>query len=87
MSRSNPPGPHARPSASFWKSRAGIALIAFLVAAGLLMVYEHRVHIFTGNGILVVLLAFCVAMHLFMHGGHGSRGGKGDQGSDRRGEP
>ena len=37
-----------------------MVLITFLVVAGLLLAYEHRVHIFTGNGILIVLLALCV---------------------------
>lgn len=73
-------------SGSFWKSRTGIVLIVFLGVAGLLLAYEHRVHLFTGNGILVALLALCVGMHLFMHGGHGGHGG-GDESSDRRGRP
>lgn len=60
---------------SFWSSRAGVVLIAFLAVAGLLLVYEHRMHIFTGDWLLVVLLAFCIGMHLFMHGGHGGHGG------------
>jgi hypothetical protein len=29
----------------------------------------------------VVLLALCIGMHFFMHGGHGGNGG-GDRGSD-----
>jgi hypothetical protein len=48
------------PPQNFWKSRSGMVLITFLVVAGLLLAYEHRVHIFTGNGILIVLLALCV---------------------------
>lgn len=56
------------------KSRAGVALLAFLAAGGFLLAYEHRVHLFTGNGILFGLLAACIGMHLFMHGGHGSHG-------------
>tara|TARA_R110002072_G_scaffold1084_5_gene8952 strand:+ start:4134 stop:4382 length:249 start_codon:yes stop_codon:yes gene_type:complete len=57
------------------KSRAGLVLLMFLAASGFLLAYEHRVHIFTGNGILIGLLAVCVGMHLFMHGGHGGHGG------------
>ena len=30
---------------------------------------------FTGSGILIGLLVFCIGMHLFMHGGHGGHGG------------
>ncbi|MEQ8356307.1 MAG: DUF2933 domain-containing protein [Kiloniellaceae bacterium] len=64
---------------SFWKSRSGMVLIAFLAVAGLLLVYEHRVHVFTGNGILIALLVLCVGMHFFMHGGHGGHGGGGNR--------
>ena len=59
----------------FLKSRAGVVLIAFLAVAGFLLAYEHRAHIFTSNGIIIGLLALCVVMHLFMHGGHGGHGG------------
>ena len=61
----------------FLKSRTGIVLIAFLAIAGFLLAFEHRAHIFTGNGFLVVLLAGCIVMHLFMHAGHGGHGGHG----------
>jgi len=61
--------PHSQPP-SFWKSKAGITLLVFLGVAGLLLAYEHRVHILTGNAFLVLLLLACVGMHLFMHGGH-----------------
>jgi hypothetical protein len=70
------------PSGSFWRSRAGIVLIAFLAVSGLLLTYEHRAHVFTGNGILIVLLLVCVGMHLFMHGGHGG-GGRDSNGGGR----
>jgi peptidoglycan/LPS O-acetylase OafA/YrhL len=59
----------------FWTSRAGLTLVAFLAVAGLLLAYEHRVHLFTGSWALIVLLGLCVIMHAFMHGGHGSHGG------------
>lgn len=60
---------------SFWSSRTGIVLITFLAVAGLLLVYEHRMHIFMGNWFLVALLFLCVGVHFFMHGGHGGHGG------------
>jgi len=63
-----------RPSGGFWRSRTGIALIVFAAIAALLLGYEHRVHLLAGNGLLVALLAICIGMHFFMHGGHG--GGK-----------
>tara|TARA_R110000868_G_scaffold107438_1_gene293983 strand:- start:7225 stop:7470 length:246 start_codon:yes stop_codon:yes gene_type:complete len=66
------------------KSRAGLVLIVFLAAGGFLLAYEHRAHIFTGNGILIGLLAVCIGMHLFMHGGHGGHGGGGHNEHDRK---
>lgn len=72
------------PRQSFWKSRAGVAMMIFLAVAGLLLAYEHRVHIFTGNGVLIALLVLCVGMHLFMHGGHGGHG-HGNSSKDEEG--
>ena len=69
--RETPPGNSGK---SFWKSRAGTVFIIFLAVAGFLLAYEHRAHIFTGNGFLIVLLLLCPAMHLFMHHGHGGHG-------------
>ena len=63
------------PQQPFWKSRFGISLIISLAIAALLLGFEHRVHIFAGNGFLVLLLLGCGVMHLFMHGGHGGHGG------------
>lgn len=59
---------------SFWRSRAGMVLIGFAAIAGLLLAYEHRTHLLTGNGLLLVFLAVCIGMHFFMHGGHGGHG-------------
>jgi hypothetical protein len=81
MSEHNPSRHRSPLSGNFWTSRAGRVLIAFAAVAALLLVYEHRVHLFTGNGLLVVLLALCVGMHFFMHGGHGGHGG-GNRNSD-----
>lgn len=67
--------PNPPEQVGFWKTRAGIILLTFLVIGGLLLVYEHRIHVFGGNGLLIGLLAACIVMHVFMHGGHG--GGKG----------
>ncbi len=63
------------PQQSFWKSRVGVSLIVSLAIGALLLGFEHRVHIFAGNGFLVLLLLGCVVMHFFMHGGHGGHGG------------
>ncbi len=64
-----------KPAQSFWRSRIGISLIIALAIAAVLLGFEHRVHIFFGNGFLALLLLGCVVMHLFMHGGHGGHGG------------
>ncbi len=78
-SRNQPPS-----MGGFWRSRTGVVLIIFLAVVGLLLAYEHRVHIFTGNGVLIALLILCVGMHFFMHGGHGGHGGHGNSSSDQR---
>lgn len=64
-------------SGGFWKSRLGLALITFLAVGGLLLAFEHREHILTGDWSLALLLLVCGGMHLFMHGGHGGHGGGG----------
>ena len=75
---------HQPEPSGFWKSRTGFALVAFLSVVGLLLIYEHRAHLFTGNGVLIALLALCVGIHLFMHGGHGGHGGgRGSDGGAR----
>ena len=63
------------PAPSFWKSRVGATLIVFLAIAAVLLGFEHRLHIFTGNGLIVALLLGSIVMHFFMHGGHGGHGG------------
>lgn len=73
-----------RPETS-WVARTRVTLITFLIIAFILLVYEHRVHLFTDNTLLVVLLLLCVGVHFFMHGGHGS-GNNGRSSSDDKGE-
>lgn len=84
MNSSDPSQSHTHTSAGFWKSRAGVVLLVFLAIAGGLLAYEHRVHIFTGSGVLIALLALCVGMHLFMHGGHGGHGGHAGDADDEQ---
>ena len=69
------PSSQPEPHQPFWKSRFGVSLIIALAIAALLLGFEHRVHMFAGNGFLVLLLLGCGVMHLFMHGGHGGHGG------------
>ncbi|MFZ5790100.1 MAG: DUF2933 domain-containing protein [Pseudomonadota bacterium] len=61
-------GDEVRP---FWRSRGGIVLLVFLAIGAFLLLSEHRTHILTSNGFLLLLLIACVGMHFFMHGGHG----------------
>lgn len=74
-SQSYPPKPP-----SFWKSRAGIYLIVALALGGILLGYEHRVHILSSGLLFWLPLLLCVGMHFFMHGGHGGHGKGDDQG-------
>jgi hypothetical protein len=71
---------HSASSGSFWRSRAGTAFLVFLAIAALLLGYEHRAHLFVGNGLLVLLLLGFVGMHFFMHRGHGGSRNGGDDG-------
>ena len=66
----------------FLRSRAGLALIGFLIIGGALLFTEHRAHVL---GVLIWLpLLACPLIHLFMHGGHGGHGGHGSgSGSNR----
>lgn len=73
----NKPHENEPQSGGFWKSRTGITLLVFLGVAALMLGWEHRVHIFAGNALPVLLLVGCFVMHLFMHGGHGGHGGGG----------
>lgn len=70
----------AASSGSFWRSRGAVVLLVFLAVVGLLLGYEHRAHVFTQTGFLIGLLALCVGMHFFMHGGHGGDDGRGEKG-------
>ncbi len=56
-------------------SRTWTAFLVFTAVIGILLIYEHRVHVFTGNALLFGLLATCIGVHFFMHGGHGGHGG------------
>ena len=58
-----------------WRTRSGIVLCGFLLAAGFYLLTEHTAHVF---GVLPYLLILtCPLMHLFMHHGHGGQGGRG----------
>nr|WP_281378349.1 DUF2933 domain-containing protein [Yoonia ponticola] len=48
-----------------------------MAVGGLLLGYEHRVHILSSGLLIWLPLLLCVGMHFFMHGGHGGHGGHG----------
>lgn len=65
----------------FISSPAGIALCVFLAVAALLLLVEHRAHVFGAWPLLLVLL--CLGMHYFMHRGHGRDDSGGRSHDDR----
>lgn len=72
---------HTHEPTSFWKSRTGIALCAFLAIAAVLLILEHRAHAL--QWLPFALLLACPLLHLFHgHGGHG--GAKRDETTDRK---
>ena len=72
---------HSEPP-SFWRSPAGLTLLAAAAVGGFYLVTEHTAHLF---GVLPYLFILaCPLMHMFMHHGHG-HGGRGHQhGQPRR---
>lgn len=64
------------------RSPLGMAACVVLAGVGLALAFEHRVHLLASLPLLLPL-AICLAMHVFMHRGHGGHGG----GKGRRDEP
>ncbi len=62
---------------SFLGSRTGLVLIGFVIIAGALLFTEHRAHVL--GALIWILPLACIFMHMFMHGGHGRRGGHKEQ--------
>jgi peptidoglycan/LPS O-acetylase OafA/YrhL len=71
-----------RPERPFLRSALGVTLLGFLAVGALLLVVEHRSHIFVGDWFLWLLPLACVVMHAF-HGGHSGHGHR----HDRTGRP
>jgi Protein of unknown function (DUF2933) len=73
--------PDSRISSSFWTSKSGIALCAFLALAAVILIVEHGAHAL--QWLPLALLLACPLMHLFHghggHGGHGSTQSKNDK--------
>jgi fatty acid desaturase len=57
------------------RSPARVVVIVFIVAAGVLLILEHRAHVLGYWPLL--LLAACIGSHFFMHRGHDKGGGHG----------
>jgi hypothetical protein len=64
----------------WWHNRVNIAIMAFLAIGGYFLFTEHRAHVI--GALPWILVAACLVMHLFMHGGHGH----GDDSDDHTGE-
>ena len=61
------------------RSTAATLLLVLIAAIGSLLLYDHRTHLLSGNGLLITLLLVCVGSHFFMHGGR-----SGGHGRDRK---
>lgn len=65
----------------FLKTPSGLAICVFLAVVGVLLLFEHRVHLLGAWPLLFLLV--CGGMHFFMHRGHGGHGTQ-EGGSDER---
>lgn len=68
-----------RGTRGFLLSRPGVVLLGFLAVGGFLLAAEHRAHLASGDWLLIALVAACLLMHFFMHGGHGGHGQPPDE--------
>lgn len=67
--------PAARPSEpDFWSSRTGVVFTVFAAVAATYLLFEHWSHLV--RWLPLGLLLLCPLLHLFMHRGHGSHGGR-----------
>ena len=67
----------------FLRSRTGMTLVVLIVVAGLMLAYEHRVHIAGSDWVIWLPILICVGMHFFMHGGHGGHGSNRNSDEDK----
>ena len=70
MERTHPVGAEAAPS--WWRSRAGAAVIGFALVGAFYVLREHWGHAL--GALPYVLILACPLMHLFMHCGHDRHG-------------
>ncbi len=72
---------HSPAGTGFWRSRTGLALVAFLMIAAFYLLTEHTAHTF---GLLPFLLLLgALLLPIFMQGGHDE--GHGDHGQGGEG--
>ncbi len=76
---------HGTEHGTWLRSRSGLVFIGFLAIAGFFLLTEHTAHVL-GALPLLLLLALCPLMHLFMHGGHGADHAGHGEGQAPRGE-
>ncbi len=72
-------------SVSFWRTWPGFCAILLLAALLFFLVTEHTAHFWGALPFAIFLL--CPLLHMFMHRGHGSHGGKVDAGPDDTDRP
>ena len=66
---------------AWWRDPSNLALAVFLAIGAYFLWTEHKAHVIAA--LPWVLIGGCLAMHLFMHGGHGHGGGHRDDGADQ----
>jgi hypothetical protein len=62
----------------FWRSKAGVVAIGFLLIGAFVLLFEHRLHVL--GYLPFVLLLACPLLHVFLHRGH-------DHGQHHRSSP
>lgn len=63
----------AAPKPGWHRSPPVVAACVVLAGVGLALAFEHRVHLMASLPLLLPL-GICLAMHVFMHRGHGGGG-------------
>lgn len=74
---------HSPEARSWFRSRSGLVLLAFLAIAAFFVVTEHTAHAL--GALPYLLLLACPLLH-FLHGGHGRGHGNHGGGESRRRE-
>lgn len=64
---------HSIPHRQSGTVQVNLAMLAFFAIAGFFLLTEHRAHLF--GALPFLLLLACPLLHLFMHRGHGGKGG------------